>query len=62
MARKPYCVDVSIGNDDCLCLPNGANSDEEICPLKSSRPVFPWKNVDGVGRSKDKNDKDRPFR
>lgn len=50
------------GNDDCLCLPNGANSDEEICPLKSSRPVFPWKNVDGVGRSKDKNDKDRPFR
>ena len=50
------------GNDDCLCLPNGANSDEEICPVKSSRPVFPWRNVDGTGRTKERNDGDRPFR
>lgn len=60
-SRQMARVSIS-GNDDCLCLPNGANTDEEICPLKSSRPVFPWKNVDGVGRTKDKNDKDRPFR
>ena len=52
----------TVGNDDCLCLPNGANSDEQICPLKSSRPIFPWKNVDGTGRTKEKNDQDRPFR
>lgn len=30
--------------------------------MKSSRPIYPWKNVDGVGRAKEVNDDDRPFR
>jgi len=29
--------------DICSCLANSANSDEEVCPISYSRPVYPWK-------------------
>merc|ERR1712224_260501 len=29
--------------DICSCLENSANSDEEVCPVSYSRPIYPWK-------------------
>ena len=44
------------GNDDCLCLPNGQDSSEEICPIRSSRPVYPWKRKGTKDRDNAGND------
>ena len=44
------------GNDDCLCLPNGADTSEEICPVRSTRPIYPWKKKGTRNRDKTGND------
>merc|ERR1712141_357485 len=44
------------GNDDCLCLPNGADTSEEICPVRSTRPIYPWKKKGTKNRAKSGND------
>ena len=44
------------GNDDCLCLPNGADTSEEICPVRSTRPIYPWKKKGTRNRDKSGND------
>ena len=44
------------GNDDCLCLPNGQDTSEEICPVRSTRPIYPWKRKGTRNRDKAGND------
>ena len=44
------------GNDDCLCLPNGQDSSEEVCPVRSTRPIYPWKRKGTKNRNTAGND------
>ena len=44
------------GNDDCLCLPNGQDTSEEVCPVRSTRPIYPWKRKGTKKRNKEGND------
>ena len=41
--------------DVCVCLPNSSNSEEEVCPISYSRPIYPWKPRKNKNRGRGRN-------
>lgn len=41
--------------DICVCLPNSSNSEEEVCPISYSRPIYPWKPRKNKNRGRGRN-------